>query len=99
MSDSNSSSRPAWVLLVIAILAFVGMGYIVASQVAVPPVPQNIDTTTALVLGGLTVVSISSFVAFVWRVMGNDPSGHRALTKTGRIMLPGSHGEPTKKTR
>jgi hypothetical protein len=96
MSDSNSSTRPAFVLLVIAILAFVGMGYVVATQVSVPPVPQNIDTTTAAVIGGLTLISLVCFVAFIWGALGNDPSDHRALTKTGRIMLPGSHDQTTK---
>ena len=96
MSDSNNTSRPAFVLLVIAILAFVGMGYVLATQVSVPPVPQNIDTTTAAIIVGLTLISLVCFVTFVWGALGNDPSDHHAMTKTGRIMLPGSHDQTTK---
>ena len=98
MSSSNPSSRPAFVLLVIAILAFVGMGYVLATQVSVPPVPQNIDTTTAAIIIGLTIISLVCFVTFVWGALGKDPSDRRAMKKTGRIMLPGSHDQ-TKKTR
>ncbi len=72
--NSDSTSRPSWVLLAIAVLAFVGMGYVLATQVSVPPIPENIDTTTAAIIGGLTIISLLCFVAFVWGALGKDPS-------------------------
>ncbi len=72
--NTDSGSRPSWVLLALAILAFVGMGYALASHASVPPVPQNIDTTTAAVIVGLTLISLVCFLAFVWGALGNDPS-------------------------
>ena len=74
MSSSNTSARPARVLLVGAIPAFIGIGYAVASQVALPPVLQNIPTQTALVLIGFTIISMLCFVAFVLGALGKDPS-------------------------
>jgi hypothetical protein len=53
MSNGNSK-RPAWALLGIAVVAFVGLASTLATQITTPPAPESIAPPRAAVLVGCT---------------------------------------------